>query len=144
MCPHAPYEIELMMAGVKPVAIIRSDEVSLEMSRHIQSGRIVLIGDYNAEQIGLVQVYAQTNKIDEGKEVYARYFNDNKGYTPLKGKAEVKRIGELLGYSEIDIACVTQENYYSFWTSKILENTHQMRRWARKEYMLHFQEQAPT
>jgi hypothetical protein len=47
-------------------------------------------------------VLAQKDSIHMGRELLARYFNNEAGYTPLVGKAWTRRIGELLGYTQAD------------------------------------------
>lgn len=129
-----------MAAGVKPVAILHPEDVTIEMRAAIEAGRIVHIGDYNAVDAGgkslTAQVFAQADKVADGQELFARYFHNGEGYKALPPEQFGERIGQLLGYTENDIALF-----------KTIESTHPVVKWlmdqtsgircaARKESML--------
>ena len=134
--PHTPYENELMIAGVKPVAILDSVDVCEKMKELVETGQIVLIGSYQFPSIGLMQVFSQANHVEEGKELYARCYNDNIGYPTLEGKEFDQRIGKLLGYSVNDLNLCDNKIYQLPIVLKILDRTRDYRAWARKEHLL--------
>lgn len=140
--PHTPYEIELMEAGAKPVCIIESTDVSPKMSKLIQAGQIVHIGDYQFKDKKL-QVYAQSDKVEDGKELYARYYNDGTGYPELDDTEEFKRVGKLLGYTDNDVLFATREKYQSPLINRLLVDTNDFRCKIRKEYMLRYDGHSP-
>lgn len=143
--PHTPHEIELMEAGIKPVTIIYSFDVSSKMKELIQIGKIVHIGDYhNKKQGHTVQVYAQSNKIEEGKEIYARYYKNSEGYPPLESEEAFKRIGELLGYTENDIALGLCKKYQNIFINAIMLKTNDWRCKIRKKYMINYSDNLPS
>ena len=114
------------------------------MKSLIEKGEIVHIGDGGVTPYGeLVQVFAQKDKIKDGKELFARYYKGGEGYTPLETHEEIRRVGELLGYTNNDIAFCLGEKYNNLTSQTILNATDNLRRWARKEYMLNYNEQSP-
>lgn len=135
--PHTPYEIELMEAGVKPVCIIESTDISPQMNRLIQSGKIVHIGDSQFKD-KTIQVYAQSDKVEDGKELYARYYNDGDGYPELDDTEEYKRVGKLLGYTENDVLFATGQKYRSSLIRRAMNSTNDLRCKIRKDYMLYY------
>lgn len=52
----------------------------------------------------LIQVFAQADKQEEGKELFARYHKNGDGYEPLEGEEGARRIGQLLGFTDNDIS----------------------------------------
>lgn len=137
--PHSPYEVEYMVTGIKPVCIIapsfdltynrllsqKRNEAVEKMNTMIETGEIVLIGSKTFDKE--VCVYAQADKISEGKELYARYFNDDEGYDELEDSQWHKRIGKLLGYSDQDITLYERRGIYGH----ILDRTKQFRQKLR-------------
>jgi hypothetical protein len=79
-------------------------------------------------------VLAQKDKLEEGKELFARVYEDDKGYEPLSIKDHHKRIGQLLGYTENDIKYHGAPMPFLEW---INSKTGNFRKTARKEIMLH-------
>lgn len=223
--PHNPYEIELMVAGAKPVAILGAYEIDTRLQRMIDNGFVVIVGEkdhaapgtvyclpeeldlakdivaslnttqayeyltrppyhfYMSDENGLPTVenlengscrivdcmdnypdhflkpfreaaaekriigldfhlidksyvLAQADRIEDGKELYARYFNSNEGYPELSGKDWSKRIGSLLGFTENDLAWHTNEKYQNPFVLKFMEATADIRRQARIKLML--------
>jgi hypothetical protein len=141
--PHTPHEIELMEAGVKPVCIIDQSDVSQKMKTLIEAKSIVHIGNHQFKEQTL-QVYAQADKIEEGKELYARYYLDGEGYPKLEEEEEYKRVGELLGYNQNDISWALGKKYQNKIIKSVLEKTTDWRCKVRKEYMLQYRESSPT
>jgi hypothetical protein len=88
----------------------------------------------------LMAVFAQKSCQDMGQELFARYYNNDKGYLPMRGKDSTKRIGELLGYTENDTAYFTGEKYQSRVAQWILQKTADLRRDARAQLMLYDRE----
>lgn len=141
--PHFCQEIEMMVAKTKPVCIIGAEElkdpsgdksaVAQKMKDMVRSGEIVLIGEKRFEQFGMIQVYAQAHKIEDGKELFARYYNDGKGYPALTGADAFRRIGTLLGYSPRDTMIYKVSGGL---TGALLNKTDKWRRKIRQEYGL--------
>jgi len=124
--PHSPFEIELMIAGIKPVAIvdpesrlkeytnnIDSQNILNRWNEMINSGQIVLIGKKDFSDIGEMEVYAQADKLKEGHELFARYYKNNEGYSPLEGREWHERIGELLGFTSNDVSLAKAMSVFS-------------------------------
>ncbi len=237
--PHTPYENELLLAGVKPTAIMADEDVSLELKSAILSKKVIEVGHrdfevnyklfYNpqyksnaqkaaaiyhsfwktkhinqsdesflnsfiekqtrransiqelffknsieqklingqlmsiepvryvngintkaldeAEHEGAIKsidlikrerlyVLAQPNKIDDGKELFSRYFCDSEGYPKLSEPHEFNtRVGKLLGYSESDIQyCNNASSNKAF--VKLMNITTPLRLYARKTVLL--------
>ena len=84
----------------------------------------------------LIQVFAQANRVEDGKELYARYYLDQHDYPALPDSEGAKRVGKLLGYTENDTAWFTGEKYKSPLLRTLMYETAPLRRWARKEVML--------
>ncbi len=144
MMPHGQYEIELFIAGIKPVLFIANVEATPELQALIKNGSIVHIGDnYKNRTDVYEQFFAQKNKIKDGREVYARVCKNGRGYPTLSEKEGAKRIGKLLGYTDNDIALATREKYQRSLTRKILRHTQNIRRWARKKYLLNYPDSMP-
>lgn len=84
-----------------------------------------------------MSVYAQADRIEEGKELFARYFsNGQHDYEPLSGDERNKRIGELLGFTENDIAWHLATKYQNPVILSLMNKTENIRRWARHECMM--------
>lgn len=86
----------------------------------------------NFKTTSLLQVYAQTNKIADGKEVFARYYDNDKGYEPMDNDEWTHRIGFLLGYTAKDVRYAPTP-----WDKVVMKIVPKSARaWARKEVML--------
>lgn len=131
-----------MEAGVKPVCIVDQLDVSPKMQELIEAGRIAHIGDYHVKN-QVIQVYAQSDKEEEGKELFARYYKDGEGYPKLAYEDEYRRVGELLGYNQNDIDWALGKKYRNNLINSILMETIEWRCKIRKDYMLRFNDHKP-
>lgn len=126
------------MLGGELRALSPIDYLPAHMNAHplesaLAEGKISAV---DVKQKILVQVFAQANHIEDGKELYARYYLDRHDYPELSDDEEEKRIGRLLGYSENDVAWFTGEKYQSPLLRILMHETAPIRRWARKELMM--------
>lgn len=83
-----------------------------------------------------IQVYAQADKADEGRELHARYYSTENEYPPLSGEAQAARIGKLLGFTDNDIAWHLGTKYQGPISSRFMEETKEIRQYARLKMML--------
>lgn len=136
--PHGMNDIELMVAGVKPVAIIYPHEVTPQMAQLIKEGEVVYIGGQNTSSKGkaITHVYAQKDMVEDGKEVHARMYLDGQGYEELSVDEGIARVGKLLGYTDNDVAWCLGTKYQNKPLIKLLERTADWRRELRKEMLL--------
>ena len=129
-----------MAAGVKPVAILNPEEVTIDMKAAIQDGRIVHIGDHNAVDAEgkpfTAQVFAQADKVADGRELFARYFLNSEGCEALPEDQFGDRIGQLLGYTEKDIAWFKSIQSAHLVVRWLMDETSGIRSAVRKESML--------
>jgi hypothetical protein len=91
----------------------------------------------NIKRTNSIKVLAQNDKQDDGKELLSRYFNDEKDYEPLEEKEWNTRIGQLLGYTENDIAWSNGDKYQHPFIHTLMQKTSELRHQARKIVMLH-------
>ncbi len=122
-------------AALAPILFIEGKN-DKDLEQAVKEGKIAAT-DLNAEEL-IVQVFAQASHIEDGKEVFARYYlsPEEHDYPRLSDKEAGKRIGKLLGYTENDIAWFTGEKYQSPLIEAVMTQTAPLRRWARKEVML--------
>jgi hypothetical protein len=134
---QATPSMEALLAGsikaIEPLRYGHGLPVNDDLERAVESDSLAAV-DFKIES--LIQVYAQADKVEEGKELYARYYKDSKGYRRLDNVDECKRIGELLGYRENDTAIFVGEKYTNPLIRKVMDWTADARRWCRKEVML--------
>jgi hypothetical protein len=104
--------------------------VNKALEEAVRKNKITFSEMYSTE---IIAVYAQTNKIEEGKELAARYWHNEEGYQSLPDKELLDRIGALLGYTKRDT------DYFGQWQrgeinpaeQKIYDETADSRREAR-------------
>lgn len=78
---------------------------------------------------------AQKNRVADGKELFARMYENEKGYELSNNdKKWNTRIGQLLGYTANDIAWSNGEKYQN--VIKLMVATMRLRAYARKMYLL--------
>lgn len=83
-------------------------------------------------------VFAQADDIEDGRELFARYFVNDLGYPHYPDKKDaVKRVGELLGYTGNDTALFTGTKYRNPLIRRLLIATENFRREIRTELMLY-------
>lgn len=131
-----PQEFDALMDGrigmSLPVSVDPRQEPSL-FDQAVARGDLAVF-EYTVDNP--LCVLAQKDKIAEGQELTARYYNDGKGYPALDGVEVQHRIGELLGYTGNDVAYFMHEKYKHPWVRELLQKTEDVRRWCRKETML--------
>ncbi len=142
--PHSPYEIELLIAKKKPVAIICrkpdpssfpiSDYLIEELNKHIEEKKLVLIGEKYVPNIGVMAVVAQNSKVSAGRELYARYYLNDEGYKTLENDEWHMQVGKLLGYTKRDIELVKSRGE----RSRIMKYTEPFRLKIRHKYMMEY------
>jgi hypothetical protein len=86
-------------------------------------------------------VFAQADKEEDGKELDARYFQAGDGYPAVKDPDA--RVGELLGFTQNDIAWFNGTKYQNPFVNKLMVLTSDIRAEARKRSMLMDVEEQP-
>lgn len=129
-----------MLAGVKPVAIMRKRAIQGALEEAVVRGELVRITKasfgFPEDEKREVEVVAQASKIEEGRELFASYFLDPTSSSRAEYAASIRRIGELLGYTENDTAWFLQSKYQNPLIRYLMASTMDLRAWARKECML--------
>ncbi|MCO6359176.1 hypothetical protein BXY85_1653 [Roseivirga pacifica] len=132
-----PNMIAVLKGSIPALEPIRVDEgmpISDELEQSVERGDLNA-SDFQIEE--LVQVYAQSNKVAEGKELYARYYGvGEENYPPLHGLNSHKRIAQLLGFTDNDFAWFAGAKYQNPLIKSVLLRTEDIRKWARKQYLL--------
>lgn len=136
-------ETDLLLTGKIGATVPISTGVNLKgipikTKKMVESGSLhaTLIDNLVATSV----VISPKSFVDAGKELFARYFNDNEGYETLSGDEWIKRIGELLGYSPADteffirVKSTPPSEYTAF--DRILFATSDLRKYARAQSLL--------
>ncbi len=117
-----------------PPLFVIEDDTSLNILDDSVGNNLLSSVDYVTEIT--LSVYAQKDKVEDGKELYARYYKNGEGYEKLSEKDAAKRIGRLLGFTENDLAWHTGEKYQNPVVLKFMEATQNIRQQARTKLML--------
>lgn len=94
------------------------------------------LGSADIKCTHLCQVFAQSSRQEEGKELFARYYRNGEGYDALPENEGAARVGRLLGYTENDIVWCYGDKYQNPVIEQLMHWTRDLRAWARKESML--------
>lgn len=106
--PHSGREIELMLAGIKPVAFFTIPDHGNSRQRLAALDEAVLHGRLLKDAFGARTFYCQPSKLADMKElmgIYQRLDADAQapGSSFKPAESDHIRIGQLLGYSAEDI-----------------------------------------
>ena len=133
---HRTQNIENLLDGtIKIIPPMRYDEEYYSddnLEQAVANGSLVSV---NFKISTIIAVYAQSNKIEEGQELFARYFKDEHDYDDL-GDDFARRIGELLGFTDNDIAWHYGDKYQNPIILKLMGMTADFRSWCRMRHML--------
>ena len=119
---------------------VTKSAIDPEIKKGLEDGRYIRV-DFNQKSTDFV--LAQSENIEDGKELLSRYFNNNNGYKPLEGNKWNERIGQLLGYTDNDIAWSNATKYQNPVIKMLMEKTSDIRHKARKIVMLHDAQSGP-
>ncbi len=132
--PHTPYEIDLMLAGVKPVAILPIQAINSEIKNAIENGVLIEFKSIQLENRAIC-ILSQPDKVEDAEEVYDRMYNEGKNSYPISNEQKAyARIGILLGYTDRDINL--DMKHTKFIPQRVLNLIMDIRAYARKEVML--------
>jgi hypothetical protein len=125
--------LEGHMKGLAPVRIDEGYPENKQLEKLVQTKRISAL-DFNTESC--VQVYAQAAKVEDGRELFARYYSEGvEDYTELDNFESHKRVAHLLGFTENDFAWFWGTKYQNPVIKRLMYSTNQIRAKARREYM---------
>jgi len=132
--PNIIAVLEGTIPSLEPLRIDEGMPMNDELEEAVKRGQL---GASDFQTHDLVQVYAQSSKTAEGKELFARYYEvDVENYPPLDDYESHKRIAQLLGFTDNDFAWFAGTKYQNPVTKKIMFSTENIRKWARKQYLL--------
>lgn len=132
--PNMIAVLEGTIPSLEPLRIDEGMPMNDELEQAVKRGQL---GASDFQTHDLVQVYAQSSKTAEGKELFARYYEVGvENYPPLDDYDSHKRIAQLLGFTDNDFAWFAGTRYQNPITKKIMFSTENIRKWARKEYLL--------
>lgn len=116
--------------GIFPKVCFDGAEDIIKFDLLVKKGKIASV-DFNSEDV--MCVFAQADKIEEGKELSRLYYGPDDG----EGHQDASdRVGRLLGFTDNDVAWHLGTKYQNLFVIKLMERTNNVRSWARKEYML--------
>lgn len=121
------------IAALPPVLFEKTQMPNIPLEEALAKGTLAAV-DIRSEL--LTKVFAQSGKVEEGKELYARYYKDSEGYQRLEGDEAAKRVGHLLGFTDNDVAWFTGEKYQNPAVHKLMEMTNGIRQYARRESLI--------
>ena len=132
--PNMIAVLEGTIPSLEPLRIDEGMPMNDELEQAVKRGQL---GASDFQTHDLVQVYAQSSKTAEGKELFARYYEVGvENYPPLDDYDSHKRIAQLLGFTDNDFAWFAGTKYQNPITKKIMFSTENIRKWARKQYLL--------
>lgn len=117
-----------------PIKYVENFTVDSELEEYTKRNNLKFVEFSDPQSIF---VLAQSDKIEEGKELSSRYYNEGEGYSELNGRELNSRIGELLGYTKNDIAWSNATKYHNPLIKKFMYSTMEWRSKARKAVMLY-------
>ncbi len=132
---------EALLAGeilaMPPILFNEKQAPNTVLEKAVAEGKLASV-EFETSQV--TAVFAQSNKIEDGKELFARYYKGDVGYDPL-GDQKARRVGQLLGFTENDLAWhYSDKDPNPKYTNPILrdlmEKTHTIRIYARHQVML--------
>lgn len=133
MSPEVTAILKQEITALPPLLVIEHDSALNILDEEVNNNLLSSV-DYKVEMP--IAVYAQKDKVEDGKELYARYYKDNEGYEELPGEDCAKRVGRLLGFTENDLAWHTGGKYRNHTVIKLMEATADFRQQARVKLML--------